>query len=82
MLDLVAELRDLIRRVAGLLAEQLDVVGLILGHVVEQADRIDLQISQGLGVLVHADDKTLRLHRDRGDVTTNIQVTLSVSRGG
>ena len=80
MLDLLAQLGDLVGGVTGLLAEQLDVVGLILGHVVEEADRIGLQVSQGLGVLVHADDETLRLHRDRGDVAADVQIALTVGR--
>ena len=57
-------------------------IGLIFRHVVEQANGIDFQIGQGLGVLVHADDETLRLHRDRRYVTTDVQVALTVRRGG
>ena len=57
-----------------------DVARLILGQVVEEADRIGLQVRQGLGVLVDPDDETLGLHRNRRDVTTDVEVTLTLGR--
>ena len=78
VLDLLTQLGDLVGRMTGLLAEQGDMAGLILGQVVQEADRIGLQIIQGLGVLVYADDETFRLHRDRRDVTADVQVALAM----
>jgi len=57
MLDLRAELGDLVDVVPGFLAEQLDVVRLVLGEVIEQADRVGFQVREGLRILVDADDE-------------------------